>query len=358
MTFSQTIIRWYNKNKRDLPWRHTTDPYKIWLSEIIMQQTRVQQGLPYYVTFAKKFPTVHHLAKAKEDVVMKTWQGLGYYSRARNLHYTAKFISKDLKGKFPTEFETIKELKGIGEYTASAIASFAFNKPHAVVDGNVFRVLSRYLGIATPIDSTEGKKEFTCKAEMLLDKKDPGTFNQAIMEFGAMQCVPQNPACAICPLNKGCVALATDRVDELPVKSQKTKVRNRYFNYFIVRKEGKTLIKKRTEKDIWKNLYDFPMIETKKAVKRPPLNPLLIAPPLGRKKSVSPVPEIPKLFKHILSHQVIYARFWDISSDALKQFPEIGQNKGKQVYILDNQLNKFAFPRLIERYFEENSTKK
>ena len=352
MNFSQTIIRWYNKNKRDLPWRHTKDPYKIWLSEIIMQQTRVQQGLPYYETFAKKFPTVHHLAKATEDVVMRTWQGLGYYSRARNLHHTAKFISKDLKGKFPDEFDEIKKLKGIGDYTASAIASFAFNKPHAVVDGNVFRVLSRYFGIKTPIDSTEGKKVFTEKANLLLDKKDPGTFNQAIMEFGAMQCVPQNPDCGICPLKKSCKAFAKDIVSELPVKSQKTKVRTRYFNYFVIRKNGKILIKKRTEKDIWKNLYDFPMVETKKEMKRPPLNPLqrrgLVVlssfPWNNRRLGAKLAGGAPKLFKHILSHQIIFAKFW-----------ELGNNNYKNqdgIYIIDNQLNKYAFPRLIELYFE------
>ncbi len=326
MDFSQTVIRWYNKNKRDLPWRHTKDPYKIWLSEIIMQQTRVRQGLPYYNTFAQKFPTVHALAKAKEDVVMKTWQGLGYYSRARNLHHTAKFISKDLNGKFPNEFEEIKKLKGIGEYTASAIASFAFDKPHAVVDGNVFRVLSRYLGIKIPIDSTEGKKVFTQKANLLLDKKDPGTFNQAIMEFGALQCVPQNPDCGICPLKKTCKAFAKDLVAKLPVKSQKTKVRTRYFNYFVVRKNNKTLIRKRTENDIWKNMYDFPLLETKKEMK---------------KLNATRVLSVSKSFKHVLSHQIIFARFWEV---------EGGNHKG--TYIHDNQLNRYAFPRLIELYFE------
>lgn len=329
--FSQTIIRWYHKNKRDLPWRHTSDPYKIWLSEIIMQQTRVQQGLPYYNVFVKKFPTVHHLAKAQEDVVMKTWQGLGYYSRVRNLHHTAKFISQELKGKFPSEYEAIKKLKGIGEYTASAIASFAFNKPHAVVDGNVFRVLSRCLGIHTPIDSTEGKKAFTVKANLLLDKKDPGTFNQAIMEFGALQCIPQNPDCGRCPLKKSCKALAKDEVEELPVKSQKTKVRTRYFNYFVIRKNGKTLIRKRTENDIWKNLYDFPLRETPK--------------PIGISTTRS--------YKHVLSHQIIYARFWEVKAEDAKLTMGLTLEGPDFNYVSDNQLNKYAFPRLIQRYFEE-----
>jgi A/G-specific adenine glycosylase len=334
MTFSQTIIRWYNKNKRDLPWRHTKDPYKIWLSEIIMQQTRVQQGLPYYNTFAKKFPSVHHLAKAEENTVMKTWQGLGYYSRARNLHHTAKFISKELKGKFPNEYEAIKQLKGIGDYTASAIASFAFDKPHAVVDGNVFRVLSRYFGIKTPIDSTEGKKLFAQKANMLIDKKDPGTFNQAIMEFGAMQCVPQTPDCGSCPLAKNCIGLAKNLISELPIKSQKTKIRTRYFNYLVIRKNRKTLIKKRTEKDIWKNLYDFPMIETKKELKK-----------LKGKAILS----VSKPFKHVLSHQIIFAKFWELKSHNNKSM--VG------TYVSDNQMGKYAFPRLLELYFEEKGIK-
>jgi A/G-specific adenine glycosylase len=262
---------------------------------------------------------------------MRTWQGLGYYSRARNLHHTAKLISKEFKGKFPCEYEAIKELKGIGEYTAAAIASFAFNKPHAVVDGNVFRVLSRYLGIRTPIDSTEGKKVFTEKANLLLDKKDPGTFNQAIMEFGALQCVPQNPDCGKCPLKKSCKALAKDEVEMLPVKAQKTKVRTRYFNYFVIRKNGKTLIRKRTANDIWKDLYDFPMQETKRAT--------------GRSTE--------KSFKHVLSHQIIHARFFELSSSRSLLKKDVETEGGNFMYVSDNQLNKYAFPRLIQRYFEE-----
>lgn len=335
MDFSKIIIRWYHKNKRDLPWRHTSDPYKIWLSEIILQQTRVQQGLPYYKVFTSKFPTVHDLAGAKEDVVMKAWQGLGYYSRARNLHYTARHISTALRGKFPNEYEAIKGLKGIGEYTAAAIASFAFNKPHAVVDGNVFRVLSRYFGIHTPIDSTEGKREFTRIAEKLLDKKDPGTFNQAIMEFGALQCVPQNPDCAKCPLKKRCKALAKNEVDQLPVKSQKTKVRTRYFNYFVLRNKGKLLIRKRTGKDIWKNLYDLPLLETKQEIKKM----------RGTKAAGS--------YKHVLSHQLIFARFWNVKSVTPQLKKILAEKSNISSYIADNQLNRFAFPRLIQRYLEE-----
>ena len=336
MNFSKTLILWYEKNKRELPWRNTKNPYRIWLSEIILQQTRVAQGLPYYNTFVRKFPTVLHLAKAKEDVVMKTWQGLGYYSRARNLHHAAKYICKELKGKFPSEFEEIKKLKGVGDYTAGAIASFAFNKPHPVVDGNVFRVLSRYFGIKTPIDSTEAKKIFTAKAKMLLDKKDPGTFNQAIMEFGAMQCVPQNPDCGKCPFKKACKAYEKNLVDILPAKSRKTKIKNRYFNYLIFRKDGKILIRKRTENDIWKNLYDFPMIETKKEIK----NGKIEGWGDGSLKCVESL-------KQVLTHQIIFAQFWETDLTIYKEQPNMA-------YISEKQLNKFAFPRLIERYLTKN----
>ena len=344
MNFSKIIIRWYHQNKRDLPWRHTADPYKIWLSEIILQQTRVQQGLPYYEKFTRKFPTVHRLAKAKEDEVMKAWQGLGYYSRARNLHHTAKYISNELKGKFPNDYETIKSLKGIGEYTAAAIASFAFHKPHAVVDGNVFRVLSRYFGTATAIDSTEGKKEFTRKANLLLDKKDPGTFNQAMMEFGAMQCVPQNPDCRKCPLKKGCVALKKKRVNDLPVKSKKTKVRTRYFNYFLIRSKGRTLIQKRHEKDIWNGLYEFPLVETNS--------------PLQERKLKVSAKAASKNFKHLLSHQIIFARFWEVKTLSAQLKKIIRIDKKISFYVNDNQLFKYAFPKLILNYFDETGFKK
>jgi len=352
MRFSDAIIRWYHRHKRDLPWRNSKDPYKIWLSEIILQQTRVNQGLPYYETFVKKFPTVHHLANAKEDEVMKTWQGLGYYSRARNLHFTAKHISAELKGKFPDTFNEIKKLKGIGDYTAGAIASFAFNQPFPVVDGNVFRVLSRFYGIKTPIDSTKGKKEFTGKANLLIDKKNPGIFNQAIMEFGALQCVPQNPDCRKCPLKNNCKAYSKNLVDILPIKSQKTKIKIRYFNYFVFRVKGKIGIRKRTENDIWKNLYDFPMVETTKPVKRFPifLNSII---PNERKKGMPEywndgIKTCKVELKHVLSHQIIYARFWEAKSLSGKK-PVIVNNER---YISESQLHKFAFPRLIERYFQ------
>ena len=263
MSFSSKLIDWYLQNKRDLPWRLTKDAYKIWLSEIMLQQTRVAQGLDYFKTFENHFPTIFDLAKADEQLVLKLWQGLGYYSRARNLHYTAKYIVEHHDGKFPSEFSEIKKLKGVGDYTASAIASIAFDKPHAVVDGNVYRVLSRVFGIDTPINSTEGIKEFKSLAQSLIDTNQSGNYNQAIMEFGAMQCKPKNPNCEDCPLQDMCIAFEKKQIDQLPVKLKKTKVRNRYFNYLVVlSSDGKTILNQRTQKGIWQNLYEFPLIES------------------------------------------------------------------------------------------------
>ncbi|HET7818266.1 MAG TPA: A/G-specific adenine glycosylase [Bacteroidia bacterium] len=346
MDFSTILIKWYNINKRDLPFRRTRDPYKIWLSEIILQQTRVSQGLPYYEKFVELFPTIHHLAKAKEDVVMKAWQGLGYYSRARNLHSTAQHISKVLKGKFPETFEGIKQLKGIGDYTAGAIVSLAFNKPYVVVDGNVFRVLSRYFGIRTPIDSHKGKSEYKEKAESLLDRDKPGDFNQAVMEFGALQCVPVNPDCTICPLKNSCVAYSNDIIHILPVKSKKVKTRIRHFNYLVFRNKGKVLLKKRTEKDIWKNLYDFPLIETEQEI-----NQILqyVKKNTSIKLMSNTEVSVSKMYKHILSHQIIYARFWKLNSFDDKKYI----SKNKIIHVDEKQLDKYAFPRLIEQYFQE-----
>src|ERR1043165_6651460 len=256
--FSGKIMTWYEQNKRDLPWRNTRDPYLIWLSEVILQQTRVDQGMAYYHKFAEAFPTVKDLAKADSDKVMKLWQGLGYYSRARNLHAAAKMVAGKYKGVFPASYEGIKELKGVGDYTAAAIASFAFKLPHAVVDGNVYRVLSRVFGIETPIDSTQGKKEFNKLANELLDISNPADHNQAVMEFGSQFCKPVNPDCKSCFFNTKCFAFKHSKVPELPVKSKKTKVRSRYLNYFIiVDKNGSIFVHKRQKKDIWEGLYEF-----------------------------------------------------------------------------------------------------
>ncbi|WP_296142665.1 A/G-specific adenine glycosylase [uncultured Flavobacterium sp.] len=263
MTFSNSLIQWYLKNKRDLPWRNTKNPYHIWLSEIMLQQTRVAQGMPYFYSFTDSFPTVFDLANADEEQVLKLWQGLGYYSRARNLHGTAKYVASELGGIFPDNYNDLLKLKGVGEYTAAAIASFSYDEAVPVVDGNVFRVLSRYFDIETDIASSGAKKEFTELARQLMPKDNPAIFNQAIMEFGALQCVPKNPNCEICVLNSGCLALKYNKVSELPVKLKKTKVRNRYFNYIIFSDENQDLIiRKRIEKGIWHNLYEFPLLET------------------------------------------------------------------------------------------------
>ncbi len=259
MSFSKTLITWYLDNKRDLPWRKTKDPYHIWLSEIMLQQTRVAQGLPYFLAFTEAFPTVFDLAKADEEKVLKLWQGLGYYSRARNLHATAKYISEELSGNFPNNYKDLLKLKGIGEYTAAAIASFSFKECVPVVDGNVYRVLSRYFDIETDIASSGAKKEFTQLASELIDKKKPELFNQAIMEFGALQCVPKSPDCNSCPLDNSCLALAKNKVSQLPIKLKKQKITNRFFNYLLViDNKNQAIINKRTQKGIWHNLYEFP----------------------------------------------------------------------------------------------------
>lgn len=348
--FSKKIITWYQQNKRDLPWRNTKEAYLIWLSEIILQQTRVDQGMSYYLKFAKEFPTVKHLAKAENEKVMKLWQGLGYYSRARNLHTTAKIITDEYKGKFPDQYDDILLLKGVGEYTAAAIASFAFDKPHAVVDGNVYRVLSRVFGIETPIDSSIGKKEFYSLANELMDKKNPATHNQAIMELGAIQCKPASPDCSICPLNTMCFAYSKKRISELPVKEKKTKVRNRYFNYIVLNHKTSTAINKRTEKDIWTNLYDFPLIETNEE-----LNEETFLRSKEWKNFITTskytVKSVSASYKHILSHQKIYARFWEI--DCKDSFEKLLSKTC--ITINKHDIHKYAVPRLIENYIEKTA---
>lgn len=263
MSFAATLMHWYSIHKRDLPWRKTQNPYFIWLSEIILQQTQVKQGLPYYEAFVKKYPTIFELANAKETEVLKLWQGLGYYSRARNLHFTAKYIATHLRGKFPDTYKELLQLKGVGDYTASAIASICYNKATAVVDGNVYRTLSRYYGIYTPINSSQGIKEFKALAQQLIDVNDPATFNQAIMEFGATQCKPKNPDCIFCVFQSTCKAYQTGEVSALPVKIKKQNIKQRYFNFLVIITESKqTVLVKREGKGIWQNLYQFPLIET------------------------------------------------------------------------------------------------
>ncbi|TYA70116.1 A/G-specific adenine glycosylase [Seonamhaeicola marinus] len=319
MRFSKTLTNWYSVNKRELPWRQTIDPYTIWLSEIILQQTQVKQGLPYYYSFLDEFPSVHHLAEADEEKVLKLWQGLGYYSRARNLHGTAKYIVNELNAEFPNTYKGLLKLKGVGDYTASAIASICFNEPAAVVDGNVYRVLSRYFGIDTPINSTKGIKEFKALAQELIDKEMPGEHNQAIMEFGAIQCKPKNPDCNICPFNDSCIAFSEHRITELPVKLKKLKVKKRYFNFLVLLSEDfNTVLEQREGKGIWQNLYQFPLIETEsemdieefraKIKDNELLNESRYRLSLYNEKSII----------HKLSHQHLYTKFWILNIDEIK----------------------------------------
>ncbi len=262
--FFEILIKWNrNENKREMPWKGEKDPYKIWISEIILQQTRVQQGLAYYNRFIKTWPNVKSLAKADEQKVYKLWEGLGYYSRCRNLIATAKYINNELGGRFPEKYENILSLKGVGDYTAAAIASFAFNLPYAVVDGNVFRVLSRFFGIEIPVDTTEGKKLFKALANELIDKKNPAEYNQAIMDFGAIVCKPLLPLCSECPLQKKCIAFQKKLVNVLPLKQKSINTRQRFFNYLQVEHKNKIYVNQRTGKDIWQNLHEFILIESK-----------------------------------------------------------------------------------------------
>lgn len=318
MKFGKTLTNWYSINKRDFPWRNTKTPYFIWLSEIILQQTQIKQGLPYYEAFVNKYPTVFDLAEAEESDILKLWQGLGYYSRARNLHATAKYIAQELNGKFPNTYNDLLKLKGIGDYTASAIVSICLNEPAAVVDGNVYRVLSRYFGIDTPINSTKGIKEFKSLATSLIDKKNPGDYNQAIMEFGATQCKPQNPDCGVCPFNTSCVALQKSWINLLPVKLKKTKVTHKYFNFLVfVSSNKKTLFQKRTSKGIWQNLYQFPLIETKTKLTQETFKNHFL--------SSDHFKEFPFEYSlynetdiiHKLSHQHLHTKFWIMEVDKL-----------------------------------------
>ena len=320
MKFSNYLILWYLQNKRDLPWRTTVNPYKIWLSEIILQQTRVDQGMSYYFKFIENFPTINELALASEQEVLKLWQGLGYYSRARNLHFSAKYIVNELNGEFPKTYSELIKLKGVGDYTASAIASICYNEATAVVDGNVYRVLARYFGISTAINSTKGIKEFKELAQQLIDVTNPGTHNQAIMEFGARMCKPQNPNCEICPLNNSCLALSRKQIKELPVKEKKLKIKNRYFNYLVINTTNNTTKLIKRGKGIWQNLYEFPLVETlheideNKLIESEMFNNLFNAAPVTIKLFNK------ELIVHKLSHQHIYTKFWIVNTSNFSNF--------------------------------------
>ncbi|OSZ73816.1 A/G-specific adenine glycosylase [Chitinophagaceae bacterium IBVUCB2] len=345
--FAPLLLKWNKENNtRQMPWKGEKDPYKIWLSEIILQQTRVEQGLSYYNNFIKTFPDVHKLAKAPDEKVFKLWEGLGYYTRCRNLLATARFISKERKGKFPSNYEDIKSLKGIGPYTAAAISSFAFNLPHAVVDGNVFRVLARVFGIAAATDTTEGKKLFTSLADDLLDKKQPGLYNQAIMDFGAVICKPAAPLCTTCVFKKNCVAFLTNKVYDLPVKEKKITIRKRWFYYLVLVYKNEIAIHQRTTKDIWQDLYQFPLIEAntdmtvKNILQQATKKNWLV-------KSDYEVVSVSPLFKQQLSHQLIAGQFIRI------QLKKQAKDNNGWVWVTKNKIAKYAFPQYINQYLKE-----
>ena len=326
MSFTTMILQWFKENGRALPWRETRDPYAIWLSEIILQQTRIEQGRPYWERFMKRWPTVEALANATEDEVLREWQGLGYYSRARNLHTAAKQVL--VRGGFPTTIEGIKSLKGVGDYTAAAIGSIAFDLPAAVVDGNVYRVLSRHYGIDTPINTTEGKKEFTVLAQSLLPATQASAFNQAMMDFGAIQCTPSNPNCPSCPLAESCVAFREGYVSELPVKQKTLKIKERHLTYVYVRCNGQTALHRRPAGDIWQGLYE------------PWLTEQVLCGAVLLRQNV----------KHVLTHRILYADFWLWEVEERPQLPD------DYFWIKEEEVGNYAVPRLIEILLETLNT--
>ncbi len=340
MPFSSILTHWYSVNKRDLPWRETTNPYYIWLSEIILQQTQVAQGLPYYESFIAHYPTIFDLAGAEESEVLKLWQGLGYYSRARNLHATAKYIANELNGIFPNSYKDLLKLKGVGDYTASAIASICFNEVEAVVDGNVFRVLSRYFGIDTPVNTSSGNKAFKALAQELIIKNNPALFNQAIMEFGARQCRPKNPDCLRCPLQDNCIAFNSGKVNTLPVKIKTPKVKKKYFNFLVfLSNDRKTILEKRTGRGIWQNLYQFPLIETQKEININELTEMLKGHKLVKDNAFDLSLYNDAMIIHKLSHQHLFTKFWIV------HVLELGVEG-----ISAKEIHKYAVPVLIENF--------
>lgn len=345
--FSSKLIFWYLNNKRTLPWRKTNDPYLIWLSEIIMQQTRVEQGTPYYERFVRKYPTVFHLANADEQEVLKLWQGLGYYSRARNLLHTAKFIVQERNGIFPDSYSELIKLKGIGDYTASAISSICFDENVAVVDGNVYRVLSRIFGIDTPINTTQGFKIFKSLATELLDSSQPGTFNQALMEFGAIQCKPVNPDCNTCVFQSQCYASKTDEIAKLPVKLKSKPVQKRYFNYLIIKSPNGNFYMQKRKKGIWKELWEFALVETDKKVSIKNLSKNEKFTPIKQQFNIRDLYLLSsEIVVHKLSHQHIYTRFW---------MAEATQNI--DLFFSYKEVLALPQPQLISRFLQLHSEK-
>jgi A/G-specific adenine glycosylase len=346
--FAKKLLTWnQSDNDREMPWKGEKDPYKIWLSEIILQQTRVEQGLAYYNRFITQFPTVQKLAKAPETTVFKLWEGLGYYTRCKNLIATAKYITGDLKGKFPDKYEDILALKGIGPYTAAAIGSFAFNLPHAVVDGNVFRVLSRVFGISTPIDSADGKKQFTHLANELLDKKQPGIYNQALMDLGATICKPQQPLCNSCPLKINCSGYSQGTIDMLPIKEKSITKKTRWFYYFIIEHNNSVLVRKRGAKDIWENLYEFVLIENDKIL---PLENIKALKEIKKifGKTAFEIIQISKPYKQLLTHQTIHGQF--IKIKVAKQVLVCGYES-----VTHKKMNTLPFPKFITGYLKDKN---
>jgi A/G-specific adenine glycosylase len=344
--FHKIITNWYSDHKRDLPWRNTHNPYYIWLSEIMLQQTRVNQGLPYYLAFTSQFEDVFALAQAPEQEVLRLWQGLGYYSRARNLHATAQYIATKLNGKFPSNYQDLLSLKGVGQYTAAAIASFAYDEKVAVVDGNVFRVLARYFGIDTDIASPAGAKQFTLLANKLLPDTQAATYNQGIMEFGALQCTPKNPSCHNCPLQLTCFAYQHEAQHLLPVKIKKLKIKERFFHYIIFEHQGKQLLHERTDKDIWKGLNDYYLIETNQLMD---LATLFEHNHLLKITSQNPhkIKMVSSTYRHVLTHQKIQAQF------IVMETMEAIQLKDYQYYTPD-EIETLAKPVLLVNYINEH----
>ncbi len=343
---SRLLIDWYEINMRRLPWRETSDSYKIWVSEVILQQTRVAQGLDYYVKFIEKFPTVNELAESSENEILKAWQGLGYYSRARNLHKGARSVVSLYNSKLPETYKDIISIEGIGEYTAAAILSIAYNKPYAVVDGNVYRVLSRLFAIDIPIDSSVGKKHFAQLAQNLLDTSKPGTHNQAIMEFGALCCTPSQPLCQSCPLLYLCEARQLNMQSEFPVKSKKVKVRNRCFHYFYIKDKGYTFLNKRVGDDIWKNMYELPLIETKKDTDLSDLMDTVSFKTMFKDAEIV-IHSVSKKIRHILTHQHIHAKFYVV--EIVKSDIFLAKTFFK---INESDISLYPISRLIQRYLE------
>ncbi len=342
------LINWYAENRRDLPWRNDPTPYQVWLSEVILQQTRVNQGKDYYLRFVEKWPSVNELALASEEEVLKLWQGLGYYSRARNLHHCAQQVVTEHGGSFPADFDKLKRLKGIGDYTAAAIASIAFNLPHAVVDGNVFRVLARLFDIDTPININEGHTLFAHLANEILNRKRPGSHNQAMMEFGALHCTPKSPNCMTCPLQAQCLAFTRQTVMQRPVKLQKTKATTRHFNYLVFRIKGEIYLHKRSSNDIWKNLYDFPCIESGQPMSAEEVIATEQFLQLIENKPFT-ITKVSPMLTHKLTHRTILAQFIEIK---LEQ--KLLQIETKDLFLTrETDLGLFPIPRLIDLYLNK-----